>query len=789
MENPFPGGGTSGASTFTISQITLTYTAGANGTITGTSPQTVNYNGSGTAVTAVPHTGYHFVNWSDASIDNPRTDTNVTANISVTANFAINTYTLTYTAGANGTISGTTPQTVNHGANGTAVTAVPNTGYRFVNWSDLLTANPRTDLNVTGNISATANFALNLGGNITVNPTSGLITTEGGGMSSFTVVLDSAPTASVTFTVASSDTGEATVFVPSVTFTTSNWSTPRTIYVRGVDDDLVDGDQPLTIVLGTASSSDPNYNGINVPDVSVTNRDDPFERPPLGGETRVNATTAGTQTLAANGRSVALDADGNFVVVWESTGQDGDQGGIYGRRFDYSGAALGGEFRVNTTTTGNQTYPSVAKDAAGNFLVVWSGNGPGDTDGVFGQRYAANGNALGGEFRVNAAASGVQSRPVVGARPTGGYVVAWSESDVLHMVQVDATGALVNPTTLAAAGTIDGPIDVAVAADGSYVVVWEEQATVQVACFEANGTLRYQISVNAGMNFYDFDPSVAISANGEFGVAWAPYDYYVDNITYVYFQRFRLSDGELDGTPLAVAADVGGSPSLAMDANGNAFVTYLSGSSIIKATLNATNAFVGAQRIVNTTATGTRNLPSIVSDANGNQITVWSGEGTGDATGVFVQRYGTFPAPTNDPPVADDDAYATDENTPLVEPADGVLLNDADPDGDPITAVLVSGPSHAAAFTLNTDGSFSYTPTLNWSGSDSFTYKANDGALDSNVATVTITVNAVNTTFYSRNGGGTGTPPPPGPRRATPGPLPLLLPARVMRLSLVTTMW
>ena len=95
---------------------TLTYTAGPNGSISGTTPQTVTYGADGTAVTAVPNTGYHFVNWSDASPDNPRTDTNVMADVTVTANFAINTYTLTYTAGANGSISGTTPQTVNYGA-------------------------------------------------------------------------------------------------------------------------------------------------------------------------------------------------------------------------------------------------------------------------------------------------------------------------------------------------------------------------------------------------------------------------------------------------------------------------------------------------------------------------------------------------------------------------------------------------------------------------------------------------------------------------------------------------
>ena len=148
---------------FAINTYTLIYTAGANGSISGTTPQTVNHGASGTAVTAVPAAGYHFVNWTPGGLtSNPRIDSGVTADISVTANFAINTYTLTYTAGANGSISGTTPQTVNHGASGTAVTAVPAAGYHFVNWTPGgSTANPRTDTGVTGNISVTANFAIN----------------------------------------------------------------------------------------------------------------------------------------------------------------------------------------------------------------------------------------------------------------------------------------------------------------------------------------------------------------------------------------------------------------------------------------------------------------------------------------------------------------------------------------------------------------------------------------------------------------------------------------------------
>ncbi|HEY3052840.1 MAG TPA: Ig-like domain-containing protein [Thermoanaerobaculia bacterium] len=96
--------------------------------------------------------------------------------------------------------------------------------------------------------------------------------------------------------------------------------------------------------------------------------------------------------------------------------------------------------------------------------------------------------------------------------------------------------------------------------------------------------------------------------------------------------------------------------------------------------------------------------------------------------------------PVNDPPVANNDAYSTNSNTPLNVAAPGVLGNDTDPDSPTLTAVLVSGPAHAASFALNANGSFSYTPTAGFAGTDSFTYKANDGAADSNVATATITV-------------------------------------------------
>ncbi len=94
----------------------------------------------------------------------------------------------------------------------------------------------------------------------------------------------------------------------------------------------------------------------------------------------------------------------------------------------------------------------------------------------------------------------------------------------------------------------------------------------------------------------------------------------------------------------------------------------------------------------------------------------------------------------NQPPLASDDDYQTVANVPLaIEAADGVLLNDADPEHAPLQAQLVGGPAHGA-LQLNEDGSFTYGPDLDFSGQDSFTYQVSDGALASNVATVTLTV-------------------------------------------------
>ncbi|MBL9161809.1 MAG: tandem-95 repeat protein [Planctomycetaceae bacterium] len=112
---------------------------------------------------------------------------------------------------------------------------------------------------------------------------------------------------------------------------------------------------------------------------------------------------------------------------------------------------------------------------------------------------------------------------------------------------------------------------------------------------------------------------------------------------------------------------------------------------------------------------------------------------TGNAATVTINVSGV-----NDPPVGAANSYSTNEDTVLtINAAQGVLSNDSDPDGDALVAELAAGPAHGT-IELNADGSFVYTPTGDYNGSDSFTYRVKDGTTISQPITVTLTVNAVN---------------------------------------------
>ncbi len=151
-------------------------------------------------------TGYTFASWNTLANGGgisyaPAASFSMgTADVSLYAQWIINSYSLTYSAGANGTISGTTPQTVNYNSSGTAVTAVPNSGYHFVNWSDGNTSATRIDSGITSNLNLTASFA--------PDPVSGACGSSAGG------VFRSTPATALC-------NPEAAV---SITTTTSGWS-------------------------------------------------------------------------------------------------------------------------------------------------------------------------------------------------------------------------------------------------------------------------------------------------------------------------------------------------------------------------------------------------------------------------------------------------------------------------------------------------------------------------------------------------------------------------------------
>jgi hypothetical protein len=147
-----------------VSQFTLTLNVFPEGTgvVNGGG---MYYAGTDVSIEATPNEGYSFEYWSNGAelvSTNALTEVNLISNLEIEAYFTLNSYTLSYAADEGGTITGSLSQTVNHGDDGTPVTAVPNSGYNFVKWSDDVTDNPRTDVNVTEDITVTAEFAQSL---------------------------------------------------------------------------------------------------------------------------------------------------------------------------------------------------------------------------------------------------------------------------------------------------------------------------------------------------------------------------------------------------------------------------------------------------------------------------------------------------------------------------------------------------------------------------------------------------------------------------------------------------
>ncbi len=255
----------------------------------------------------------------------------------------------------------------------------------------------------------------------------------------------------------------------------------------------------------------------------------------LGGELRVNTRTAGNQSVA----DIAMDAAGNFVVVWQSDGQDGDRSGIYGQRYSASGVAQGSEFRVNTTVVKQQTTPAVAMDASGGFVVAWqSEDQDGDGWGIYAQRYAASGATLGAEFRVNTITFKDQTAPAIAMSDAGAFVIAWqgqgdytSNDFGIYAQRYDAGGTTNGPQFRANVRMPDQQTrpSVAMNAAGDFVIAWQSKNQdhpdhdegIYARRYDADGTFAGgEFLVNSTTARKQIAPSVSYGDRGRFMAVW-----------------------------------------------------------------------------------------------------------------------------------------------------------------------------------------------------------------------------------------------------------------------------
>jgi hypothetical protein len=344
----------------------------------------------------------------------------------------------------------------------------------------------------------------------------------------------------------------------------------------------------------------------------------------------VNVTTAGSQSAPA----VAMDQAGNFVVVWQSALQDGSGTGIYARRYNASYKAWEpeGELLVNVVTTGDQAKPKVAMDAAGNFVVVWQSNDGTNPDnspstGIFARRWdaALKGWSPQGEFRVNAEVQYDQVAPVISMNASGQFVVAW----------VGDNGVLLNPL--------------------------DSEKSIFVQWFGSNGQALLATDYLANKYVKDAQehPALAIAPNGNFVAAWQSINQEmnvegVGNSWGVYANQFVVDAVAHKITTLGgkdelrVNETTDGPqrfPEVGIDQAGNFVVAWqsirqdASSWAVLARQYNANGTASGGEALVNTYTSGPQILPVIAERGTGDFAIFWDGQAPGHLEGVSGQRF------------------------------------------------------------------------------------------------------------------------------------------------------
>jgi hypothetical protein len=378
--------------------------------------------------------------------------------------------------------------------------------------------------------------------------------------------------------------------------------------------------------------------------------------------------------------SIAVDADGDFVVSWSSATQDGPgTPGIFAARFDSAGGRLGIEFQINAYTTGIQDYSSVASEASGDFVVVWqSYQQDGNLYGIFGRRFASDGTPLAGEFQVNAYTSNFQVQPEVASDSDGDFVVAWRSSLQdgagfgVFARRYDSTGTPLATEFQVAARTLGNQANPSVSLEdnGDFVIAWESDGidgsgnAVMARRFTSAGAALGpgDFQVNRFTNNNQARPAVAADADGDFVVAWQSLhqDGMVPYGNYGVFARRFDSNGVAQAGEFQInvyTTDYQQNPDVAIDDSGDFVVTWESRLQdgavlgVFARRFTPNGVALGPELQVNSYTVGSQGAPPVIAfDNDGDFVIAWHTDQPQDGHygGVFAQRFSLPPLATLD---------------------------------------------------------------------------------------------------------------------------------------------
>ncbi len=356
---------------------------------------------------------------------------------------------------------------------------------------------------------------------------------------------------------------------------------------------------------------------------------------------------------------VAVLTDGSYVVTWTSSGQDGSASGIYAQRYTASGVALGNEFRVNTVTANTQEFSQITALSNGGFAIVWQDNNGSDGSswGVIGQLYDAGGAAVGGNFAVNTTSNGNQYHGAV-AGYTGGFATVWSSSQGaagasghdIYLRRFDNSGTQVtaelrvNNTSgsTAQASTQELP-DVAAQANGNLMIVWQDQGGLDGSAWgvfgrfydASTGTLGPLLTVSTQVADSQYEPSVAALSNGGFVAVWRSNNQ--DGASAgVFGQLFDATGAKLGGEFLVNQRTEGGQyqPEVIGLSTGGFVVTWYNDNTDVSGTGTQNDVYIREFNNAGQALDGERKLPSLTNSTeyqpaiadlgNGNFVVAYS---------------------------------------------------------------------------------------------------------------------------------------------------------------------